>query len=73
MDPNAVGGAILLGLNGVAVVGHGSSTGEGIANAIRLADRSIRENAVERTAERLRASGVTREALRDSPAPAGQG
>jgi glycerol-3-phosphate acyltransferase PlsX len=73
MDPNAVGGAILLGLNGIAVVGHGSSTPEGIANAIRLAHRSIREDAVERTAERLRASGATREALRDSPAPAGQG
>jgi glycerol-3-phosphate acyltransferase PlsX len=72
MDPNAVGGAILVGLRGIAVVGHGSSTPEGIANAIRLADRSIRENAVERTAECLRASGATRGALRQSPASAGQ-
>jgi glycerol-3-phosphate acyltransferase PlsX len=64
LDPNAVGGAILLGLRGVAVVAHGSSTAEGIANAIRLADRSVRERAVERTGKALAAAGATREALR---------
>ena len=64
LDPNAVGGAILLGLRGVAVVAHGSSTAEGIANAVRLADRSVRERSVERTAEALAAAGATREALR---------
>jgi glycerol-3-phosphate acyltransferase PlsX len=68
MDPNAVGGAILLGLRGVAVVAHGSSTPEGIANAIRLADRAVRERAVERTAELLAAAGATRDALREEPA-----
>jgi phosphate acyltransferase len=62
LDPNAVGGAVLLGLRGVAVVAHGSSSAEGIANAVRLADRAVRERAVERTAETLRASGATREA-----------
>jgi glycerol-3-phosphate acyltransferase PlsX len=66
MDPNAVGGAILLGLRGVAVVAHGSSSPEGIANAVRLADRAVREGAVERTTERLRASGATRESLREA-------
>jgi phosphate acyltransferase len=67
LDPNAVGGAILLGLRGVAVVAHGSSTPEGIASAVRLADRAVRERAVERTAELLEASGATREALRSQP------
>ena len=67
MDPNSVGGAILLGLRGVAVVAHGSSTPEGIANAVRLADRSVRERAVERTGELLEASGATRDALRETP------
>jgi phosphate acyltransferase len=67
MDPNSVGGAILLGLRGVAVVAHGSSTAEGIANAVRLAHRAVEERAVERTAELLAASGVTREALRETP------
>jgi glycerol-3-phosphate acyltransferase PlsX len=69
MDPNRVGGAILLGLNGVAVVAHGSSSPEGIANAIRLADRCVRQREVERTAERLLQSGATREALRSDAAP----
>jgi glycerol-3-phosphate acyltransferase PlsX len=64
MDPNSVGGAILLGLRGVAVVAHGSSTPEGIANAVRLADRAVRERAVERTAELLSAAGATRDSLR---------
>jgi phosphate acyltransferase len=70
MDPNSVGGAILLGLRGVAVVAHGSSTPDGIANAIRLADRSVGERAVERTAELLAASGATRDALREEPSGA---
>jgi len=67
MDPNAVGGAILLGLRGVAVVAHGSSTPEGIANAVRLADQAVRERAVERTGELLAAAGATRDALREEP------
>lgn len=67
MDPDATGGAILLGLRGVAVVGHGSAGPEGIANAVRLAARAVTENAVERTAELLERSGATRAALRDNP------
>jgi glycerol-3-phosphate acyltransferase PlsX len=68
MNPNSVGGAILLGLRGVAVVAHGSSTPEGIANAVRLADRAVRERAVERTGELLASAGATREALREETA-----
>jgi glycerol-3-phosphate acyltransferase PlsX len=68
MDPNSVGGAILLGLRGVAVVAHGSSTPEGIANAVRLADRAVRERAVERTGELLASAGATRDALREETA-----
>jgi glycerol-3-phosphate acyltransferase PlsX len=64
MDPNSVGGAILLGLRGVAVVAHGSSTPDGIANAVRLAHRAVGERAVERTGELLATSGATRDALR---------
>lgn len=65
LDPDQTGGAILLGLRGVAVVAHGSSSAEGIANAIRLADHAVRERAVERTAELLQASGAGRHALRE--------
>ena len=80
LDPNKVGGAVLLGLRGVAVVAHGSSTPEGLLNAIRLADRAVREDAVGRTAQALAAAGATREGLRavegsaeDSAAPDGGG
>jgi glycerol-3-phosphate acyltransferase PlsX len=66
MDPDAVGGAVLLGLRGVAVVAHGSSSAEGIANAVRLADRAVRERALERTAEALERAGATRGGLRNS-------
>ena len=71
MDPNAVGGAILLGLRGVAVVAHGSSTPERIANAVRLAHRAVSEHAVERTGELLAASGATRDALREQTTETG--
>ncbi len=65
MDPNATGGAILLGLRGVAVVGHGSSGPDGIANAVRLAARAVEVGAIERTAELLERSAATRGALRE--------
>jgi phosphate acyltransferase len=66
LDPDMTGGAILLGLRGVAVVAHGSSGPGGIANAIRLAARSVLERAIERTAELLERSGATRASLRDA-------
>jgi phosphate acyltransferase len=65
MNPDGTGGAILLGLRGVAVVGHGSSGPLGVANQIRLAARAVTERAVERTAELIERSGVGRGAIRD--------
>jgi phosphate acyltransferase len=65
MDPDTTGGAILLGLRGVAVVGHGSSGPDGVANAIRLAARAVDVDAVARTGELLERSGATRAAMRD--------
>jgi phosphate acyltransferase len=66
LDPDTTGGAILLGLRGVTVIAHGSSGPEGIANAIRLAERGVRERTVERTAELLERSGASRAAVRAS-------
>jgi glycerol-3-phosphate acyltransferase PlsX len=66
LDPDRTGGAILLGLRGVAVVGHGSAGALGIANQIRLAARAARERAVERTAALIEASGVGRGAIRET-------
>jgi glycerol-3-phosphate acyltransferase PlsX len=66
MNPDSTGGAILLGLRRVAVVGHGSAGAEGVANAVRLAAHAVRERAVERTSELLERSGATRASLRDA-------
>jgi glycerol-3-phosphate acyltransferase PlsX len=63
LHPDTTGGAILLGLRGIAVVGHGSSGAEGIANAIRLAARCVEVGAVGRTAALLEEAGATRGAL----------
>ena len=60
LDPNTTGGAILLGLRGVAVIAHGSSSAEGIANAVRLAQRAVDERMIEKTASALAAAGVLR-------------
>jgi phosphate acyltransferase len=64
LAPEAVGGAILLGLRKPVVVGHGSFGPEGIAGAIRLARRAADERMVERTHQALEAAG----ALRSVPA-----
>lgn len=64
MEPDTTGGAILLGLRGVAIVAHGSSGPEGVANAIRLAARTVEEQAVARTAALLERAGATRGGLR---------
>jgi len=60
LHPDTTGGAILLGLRGIAVVGHGSSGAEGIANAVRLAARCVEVDAVGRTAALLREGGAGR-------------
>jgi glycerol-3-phosphate acyltransferase PlsX len=63
LHPDTTGGAILLGLRAIAVVGHGSSGPEGIANAVRLAARCEEDRAVGRTAALLSESGAGRGAL----------
>jgi glycerol-3-phosphate acyltransferase PlsX len=63
LHPDTTGGAILLGLRGIAIVGHGSSGPEGIANAIRLAARCAEVDAVGRTAALLAEGGAGRGAL----------
>jgi glycerol-3-phosphate acyltransferase PlsX len=52
-DPATYGGAYLLGLRGLAVVAHGNSGSDAIANAIKLAARGVEHGVVERLAERL--------------------
>jgi glycerol-3-phosphate acyltransferase PlsX len=53
LDPDMHGGGYLLGLRGLVVIAHGSSSRIAIANAIRLAARGVEHGVVERLAERL--------------------
>lgn len=47
-DPGQVGGAPLLGVNGVSIVCHGSSKREAVFNGIRLACECVDEQIIER-------------------------
>ncbi|MGK2931805.1 MAG: phosphate acyltransferase PlsX [Solirubrobacterales bacterium] len=60
LHPDTTGGAILLGLRKVAVVGHGSSSADGVANAIRLASRAAAVDAPGLTEEMLHRVGANR-------------
>ena len=60
LHPDTTGGAILLGLRKTAVIGHGSSGPDGVANAIRLAADSADGEAPDRTAALLAETGLDR-------------
>jgi phosphate acyltransferase len=53
LDPETYGGAYLLGLRGLVVIAHGSSSSLAIANAVRLAARGVEHRVVERLLERM--------------------
>lgn len=68
LHPDTTGGAILLGLRKTAVVGHGSSGPEGVANAIRVAARAARVDAPGLTEEMLHRVGANRGSIDAEPA-----
>jgi phosphate acyltransferase len=59
LDPETYGGGYLLGLRGLVVIAHGSSSRVAIANATRMAARGVEHRLVERLAERLPTAGAT--------------
>jgi phosphate acyltransferase len=68
LDAETYGGGYLLGLNGLVVIAHGSSTRVAVANAIRMAARGVEHGVVERLAERLSA-GVLASGRSTTPTP----
>jgi glycerol-3-phosphate acyltransferase PlsX len=52
-DPETYGGAFLLGLAGISVVGHGSSSRVAVANACRMAAEGVRHDICGHVAARL--------------------
>ena len=67
LDPNNHNGAVFLGLNGLIVKSHGSATDKGVANAIRVAARMVREDLTRKIVEDL-----DRVAAHRTPAAAAQ-
>ena len=53
LDPNNHNGGVFLGLNGVVVKSHGSANDVGMATAIRVAARMVRQEILERIEEDL--------------------
>lgn len=53
IDPFEVGGAPLLGVNGVVIVGHGRTNAKGIKNSIYQAQRAVEQNIVEIIRQRM--------------------
>jgi phosphate acyltransferase len=68
LEPERVGGAILLGLRKPVVVGHGSFGPVGIEHAVKLAQRAVDEDMVGRTTAALEAAGALRSATAASVA-----
>ncbi len=61
VDPEAHGGAYLLGLRSLGVVAHGRFARAGFAQAILRADSGVREDLVARTQRALADAGALRE------------
>lgn len=59
VDYSEYGGALLLGVNGVAIVGHGRSSSKAVRNAITLGHRFARERLIERVASGIAALPVS--------------
>lgn len=53
VDPAEYGGALLLGVNGVCIIGHGSSRAYAVANAIRVAKEAVIGGSVAQIAQHL--------------------
>jgi phosphate acyltransferase len=48
LDPDATGGAMLLGVEGVCIISHGSSSPRAIVNAVRVAGEMVEGQLVDR-------------------------
>jgi glycerol-3-phosphate acyltransferase PlsX len=55
LDPELYGAAPLLGVSGLALIGHGSAGPRAVASALRVGAQAVRGGLVERIAESLRA------------------
>ena len=57
LDPDATGGAMLLGVDGVCIISHGSSSATAIVNACRVAAESVASDLVGAVTRAVRPEG----------------
>ena len=65
LDSSAYGGALLLGINGICIISHGSADTQAVANAIRVAVRLLNQHVNDHIVEavrRAKAMGAARAA-----------
>jgi glycerol-3-phosphate acyltransferase PlsX len=55
MDYSEYGGALLLGVNGIVIIGHGRSSAKAIKNAIRVAKEELEKNVNAKIIEEIKA------------------
>jgi glycerol-3-phosphate acyltransferase PlsX len=63
LDPNNHNGAVFLGLNGLVVKSHGNANPKGVANAIGVAARMVREDLTRKIVEDLGHVAAHREGI----------
>jgi len=57
LDPEHTGGALLLGVDGVCIISHGSSGSTAIINAVRGAKDAVEANVIDRLKEAAQHAG----------------
>jgi glycerol-3-phosphate acyltransferase PlsX len=57
-DADEIGGAPLLGVNGVCIIGHGSSNPKAVFNAIRVAGECVKYGLNDKIVAKIKAAGI---------------
>lgn len=61
LDPDTYGGAVLLGVDGVCVISHGSSSATAMLNGIKVADEMARGGLVEELRQAVQSTAPARQ------------
>lgn len=73
VDYSEYGGAPIVGLNGLCIVGHGRSSAKAVANAVTMAARAVKEDLVGRLSRDLPPSPLRGFGATGGPRPSGLG
>ena len=68
-DSDEYGGAPLLGINGICIIGHGASTPKAIRNAIRVANEFAIQKVPQKISEKIYKCGIEKESYAEKWVP----